>query len=101
MFVTALPNADEDWVATVSTDDVFALVDSEDVRFLAERPVVFHCGCDQRTVLGVLVGAFGDSTHSLFSADEQVVVECPRCAATYTVTRREYNDARAAEGGDP
>ncbi len=99
-FLTSLPEGDDDWIRAVDVEEVFALSGSDGVRFLAERPVVFRCGCDKAVVTRVLVAAYGDAVDDLFARDESVRVECPRCGAGYTVARGEYDEARRSPKSD-
>jgi molecular chaperone Hsp33 len=92
--VLALPNADREWIRALGVEQVFGLPESAGVNLLSERRLIFRCGCDREKIAGVLVGAYGSHPEALFSSEEEVIVECPRCAAQYSIRRDDYERSR-------
>ena len=55
-------------------------------RRLEVRTSRFGCGCDLEKIMPVL-GGWRERPDELFGEEDKVVVQCPRCAARYLVTR--------------
>jgi molecular chaperone Hsp33 len=53
---------------------------------LETRHFRFHCGCDLDKILPIL-GSWRDKPEELFGDAQEVIIQCPRCAARYQVTR--------------
>ncbi|MEM7235842.1 MAG: Hsp33 family molecular chaperone HslO [Planctomycetota bacterium] len=89
-FAQALPNADNEWLRKVGTDEIFDLHESGKLDYLATREFRFRCGCHKDRIAGLMVGAYGTKTDDLFQSDPSVEVQCPRCGANTVITREDY-----------
>lgn len=83
----AHPDYDTAWFENLNTDGVHRIDERETVAPLERRAYRWHCGCNQQRILQVLEPSMRESPEELFGDQEALRVECPRCAARYTVTR--------------
>jgi len=86
VLIAAQPDADLEWLQSLSADDVAKIPETEETNLLETRPFRFHCGCTVEKIIPIL-GAWRDKPDELFHADNEITVQCPRCAASYIVTR--------------
>lgn len=94
--LTAHPDYDADWFRNLDRERVANLRDQETVSLLERRHYRWHCGCNQQRILEVLSSPMRDDPEELFGGEEAIRVECPRCAARYTITR-EAMEAHVAQ----
>lgn len=81
------PDSDEAWLRSVSLEDVRALPQTQTLARIERRLYRWHCGCEQRKILSALAPAAQAGMGDLFGDAEVIHVQCPRCAATYAITR--------------
>ena len=81
------PDCDEKWLAAVEVATVRSIEEHEVVARIERRAYGWQCGCNQQKILGALAPVARDDLAGLFSDDEAIRVQCPRCAATHVVTR--------------
>lgn len=86
VLVAAQPDYDEEWFDGLSADQVEQLEANEETKLLETRKFRFGCGCDLEKIMPVL-GGWRERPDELFGEEDRVVVQCPRCAARYLVTR--------------
>ncbi len=84
--VAAQPDYDEEWFAGLDAAQVERLEAEEETKRIESRRFRFHCGCELDKILPVL-GTWKDRPEELFEGEEQIVIQCPRCAARYPITR--------------
>jgi molecular chaperone Hsp33 len=84
--VAAQPGCDLAWLAALDEARVATLGTDEQTKLLETRRFRFHCGCDLTRILPVL-GGWKHRLDELFHGADSITVQCPRCAATYLVTR--------------
>ena len=89
--VTAQPDCDLDWLETLTSQELISLDSTEDTRVLETRRFRFHCGCTLEKILPVL-GSWRNRIDELFAGAETITVQCPRCAARYSVSRAMLQD---------
>ena len=58
----------------------------EETRVLETRKFRFHCGCTLDRILPAL-GSWREQPEELFQGESEIIIQCPRCAAKFTVTR--------------
>lgn len=92
--VAAQPDCDLPWLESLDADAVAAIESTEETKLLETRRFRFHCGCNPERILPVL-GGWRERLDELFGDAEEITVQCPRCAASYRVTRSQV------EGGTP
>ncbi len=97
LLITAHPDYDEGWFATLDGSTVAALAQEEDVNVIETRIYRWWCGCSHQKMLEVLAPVYEGQGEELFGDDESIEINCPRCAARYRVTR-EALEAHVAGG---
>lgn len=99
--LVAHPDCDLNWFATLDAEGVRNLGAAETLAPIQRRVYGWHCGCTQQKILGAIAPAFRADPEGLFGEGETIRVECPRCAATHTLTREamEAHLARAGKTG--
>ena len=86
VLLAAQPGYDEQWFTSVDTPDIARLEQTEETRLLEIRRFRWDCGCDLDRVLPAL-GTWRDKPEELFQGQEEITIQCPRCAAKFAVTR--------------
>ncbi len=86
VLIAAQPDADLDWLAGLDADQVAVIDTAEETSLLEMRFFRFHCGCTLERILPVL-GSWREKPDELFHDAETITVQCPRCAASYLITR--------------
>ncbi len=89
--VTAQPDADEEWLASLAREKMAHLEEDENTRVLETRRFRFYCGCTLDRILPTLK-TLQDNKEDLFQGEEELEVTCPRCAAIYRVTKENLED---------
>lgn len=82
----AQPDFDAEWLDSLHTDQAAKIDQLEETRLLETRQFRFHCGCTLDRILPVL-GAWRDQPDKLFQGQDRITIQCPRCAANFSVTR--------------
>ncbi|MFW5882855.1 MAG: Hsp33 family molecular chaperone HslO [Verrucomicrobiota bacterium] len=95
VMIGAHPDYDESWFDRLDIAQVKTLTEDENVNLLETRAVHWHCGCHKDKILEVLAPVASENMDALFQGDPEITVNCPRCAARYTVTRPEMEAALA------
>lgn len=96
VLITAQPDADLDWLSSLTAERVATIDADEQTKLLESRKFRFHCGCSIEKILPIL-NPWKDNLDELFGDDIKVEINCPRCAARYKVTREMLT---APEPGD-
>jgi len=86
VLIAAQPDADLEWLEGLDEGQVAKIIETEETNLLETRRFRFHCGCTIDKILPVL-GGWRDRPDELFAGEESINVQCPRCAATYVITR--------------
>jgi molecular chaperone Hsp33 len=84
--VTAQPDADEEWLGSLTVDMMKEIDSVEETKLLETRKFKFNCGCNIGRILPTLK-AMEDKLDELFAGEKSLEVTCPRCGAVYPVTR--------------
>ena len=84
--IAAQPDADLEWLASLTAEQVAAIGETEETSLLETRRFRFHCGCTVEKILPIL-GSWRDKPDELFHGEDSIRVQCPRCAARYVITR--------------
>ncbi|MDD3180851.1 MAG: Hsp33 family molecular chaperone HslO [Opitutaceae bacterium] len=95
------PDCDMAWFRGVEAAGVLTLGQAETVSLIERRAYRWHCGCNQRKILGAIAPAFRTNPDAMFGGEETIHVQCPRCAAQHTLTREalEAYVAQTRKGG--
>ena len=86
VLIAAQPDCDEEWLASLTKETAATILKDEETKPLENRQFRFRCGCTIEKILPVLSG-WKEKPEAIFGDEDSLKVNCPRCAATYTVTR--------------
>lgn len=86
VLVAAQPDYDEEWFDALDEKAVASIEDEQETKLLETRKFRFGCGCNLEKILPIL-GTWRERPEELFAEQDKIVVQCPRCAARYLVTR--------------
>lgn len=86
VLIAAQPDADLAWLESLDAEQVSQITETEETNLLETRPFRFHCGCTVERILPIL-GSWREKPDELFHGDNSITVQCPRCAASYIITR--------------
>lgn len=81
------PDCDEAWLRGIALEKVRAMAGTETLARIERRLYRWHCGCKQSRILNALGPAARQDLAGLFGDSELIHVQCPRCAASHTITR--------------
>lgn len=84
--IAAQPDADLAWLEALTNEDVAKISETEETSLLETRAFRFHCGCTLEKILPIL-GSWREKPDELFHDAQEITIQCPRCAASYKVTR--------------
>jgi len=85
--LSAHPDWDQGWFFRVRPEDVMRLDQEEDPHTIETRGVRWQCGCSDQRIFAALEPVFRHQPDELFGKDPIIMVNCPRCAAKYGITR--------------
>lgn len=85
VLLAAQPDADLEWLESLTKEDVEKLTEVEQTKVLETRRFRFHCGCSVERILPALQ-SWKDRKDELFQGEESIQVNCPRCGAKHTIT---------------
>jgi molecular chaperone Hsp33 len=86
VLIAAQPDCDLAWLESLDATTAAAIPTSEETTLLETRKFRFFCGCNLQRILPIL-GGWQGRLDELFHGDDQITLQCPRCAASYEVTR--------------
>ena len=84
--LAAQPDCDLAWFEALDAAAVATIDATEETKVLETRRFRFECGCTLEQILPIL-GGWKNRLDDLFGAAESISLQCPRCAASYRVTR--------------
>lgn len=84
--IAAQPDCDLEWLASLDAAAVAKILETEETTVLETRRFRFNCGCSLDKILPIL-GGWKERPDQLFEGADSISIQCPRCAAKYTVTR--------------
>ena len=86
VLLAAQPDYDEKWFQAVDTHDLVRMEQVEESKLLETRRFRWNCGCTLQRILPAL-GSWREQLEELFQGESKVTIECPRCAAQFSITR--------------
>lgn len=84
--ISAQPDADLEWLASLDDGLVAGIGESEETKVLETRKFRYYCGCTLERILPTL-HAMRDKLEEFFGEKPVIEISCPRCGAVYTVTK--------------
>lgn len=86
VLLAAQPDFDAEWLEGLTDSDISRIEQCEETKVLETRRFRFHCGCTLDRILPAL-GAWRNQPEELFKGEDAITIQCPRCAAKFSVTR--------------
>ncbi len=93
--ITAQPDADEEWLKSLTVDMMKNIDTIEETKLLETRQFKFNCGCNVGRILPTLK-SMEDKLDELFAGEKAFEVTCPRCGAIFQITREMLSEDRQA-----
>ncbi len=87
VLVSAQPDCDLDWLASLNDDLIGTLDQRETLALLEQRHYRWECGCSQQRMHAVLAPMLRTDAEHLFAGEPSLRMSCPRCGARYVITR--------------
>lgn len=87
VFVSAQPQCDLAWLASLDDAAIMTLDQREELSLLEQRNYRWECGCTQRRMFPILAAVMRSDPEGLFGDDPVLRISCPRCGARHTITR--------------
>ena len=84
--VAAQPDCDMPWFEALDELAVASIDATQETKLLETRRFRFHCGCTLDRILPIL-GGWKNRLDELFADANSISIQCPRCAASFDVTR--------------
>jgi len=87
VMVSAQPDCDLEWLASLDSAAIETLDADVELALLEKRLYRFECGCTQMRMLDFLGPVFRKQADELFAGEETIRIHCPRCGARHAITR--------------
>lgn len=84
--VAAQPDCDMAWLEALDETAIAKIDSDEETKLLESRRFRFECGCTLEKILPIL-GNWKNRLDDLFGDADEISIQCPRCAAKYSVAR--------------
>ncbi|NNC88850.1 MAG: disulfide bond chaperone [Akkermansiaceae bacterium] len=86
VLLAAQPDFDPEWLESLDEGQVAEIDRQEEIKLLEKRRFKWHCGCTLERILPAL-GMWREKPDELFQGEDHIILQCPRCAAKFEVTR--------------
>jgi len=96
VMVTAQPECDLPWFLALDDEKIRDLDGEEELSLLERRFFRFDCGCDVTRIYPVIASLSDAARSDFFDAQGSAVASCPRCGASYEITREGLREFRRA-----
>lgn len=87
--LAAHPDWDENWFDGLDRENVIELCARETIQDIESRQFRWLCGCSHERIRQILKAPMAADPDALFGDQDVIQVNCPRCAARYSVGRAE------------
>ncbi|MGV3658616.1 MAG: Hsp33 family molecular chaperone HslO [Prosthecobacter sp.] len=94
--ISAEPDCDEAWLATLTLDGVLELEQTEHLTLLETRGYMFECGCSVERLLPIIMRLPQDDLDHIF-ADGMATITCPRCGAVFRTAKASFEEWRSKQ----
>jgi molecular chaperone Hsp33 len=94
--ISAEPDADEDWLNSLTDDSILTLDSDEQLSLLETRHYIFDCGCTVDRLFPMLMRLSDEDMEYVF-ADGAAKITCPRCGAKFDPTRETFDAWKARQ----
>lgn len=89
--ISAEPDADVEWLNSLTDTDIPKLDESEHLTLLETRNYVFDCGCTAERMFPMLSRLSDEDIDYVFE-DGEATITCPRCAAVFRTPRSDFDE---------
>lgn len=96
VMLTAQPDCDMPWFLTLDDETVKQLDTDEELSLLEVREYRFECGCSIDRIYPIIASLPPESVDDVFADDDATNAQCPRCGATFKMTRAGFDAFVAA-----
>lgn len=93
--ISAEPDADLDWLASLTTEQMPTLGETETLSLLETRSYVFDCGCTVDRLYPLLTRLPDEDLDYIFE-DGSATITCPRCAAVFKTPKSAFEAWQAS-----
>jgi len=97
IMISAQPDCDEAWLASLTDDDVRKMDEKETLSLLETREYIWECGCSIDRLFPLLDRMSERDLEDTFGEDEIITLTCPRCASRYRASKEQFEAWRAAQ----
>jgi len=87
ILIAAQPDCDLEWLESLTREKAANILENEPNKNLENRRFRWNCGCSVEKIIPVL-SSWKKDPDTIFGNDESVNIQCPRCAAKYSITRK-------------
>lgn len=87
VLISAQPDCDLAWLATLDEDAIRRIDATETLSLLETRVYRFACGCSPERIFPIIAGMTEETLEEAFGGREVLAAGCPRCGARYVITR--------------
>ena len=87
VMVSAQPDCNLDWLASLNDDAIRTLDRTEQLSLLETRTYRWHCGCTQARMMAALRPVMTSDPDGLFGDEPALRMRCPRCGQKFVITR--------------
>lgn len=92
ILIVAQPDCDLDWLKSLDDAAIPSLDQKETLRLLETRKFWWKCGCSLEKMMGILAPTMKQTPEALFGEDAALTMRCPRCGASYQISRTELEN---------
>jgi molecular chaperone Hsp33 len=90
VMISAQPDCDESWLASLTSDDIRVLDQRETLSLLERRSYLWECGCSIERLYPILSKLSREGLQDAFGEDEVITLQCPRCGARYRAAKEQF-----------
>ncbi len=90
VMISAQPDCDEAWLASLTIEDVRKLDQTETLVLMEKRSYIWECGCSVDRLYPILAKLAEQDLDDVFGNEEIVTLTCPRCGARYRAAREQF-----------
>jgi len=90
VMISAQPDTDEAWLASLTDEDARVLDQKETLSLLERREYIWECGCSVERLYPLLSKLGRDGLREAFGDDEVITLQCPRCGARYRAAKEQF-----------
>lgn len=90
VMISAQPDCDEEWLRSLTLEDVRELDKKETLSLLERRYYHWKCGCSVDRLYPLLAKLNEQDLQHAFGEDEVLTLTCPRCGARYRASKEQF-----------